>query len=220
MKLTNILLSATVAGAMAFAASKASAFPLKLTSLSGTFTVTSNYTAIASTNKATAIKKSFNLKNVMTVITNQVFLNSGTNPPTGSYVVYDPYLSKTYLTNSDGYYYNLSGIVYVDVYYIATTFNGNNGGGGSENDTCIAEFEAYGYGPDGLYYEVEMDESLGSIKVNYNGNTGIAKMTISGKGAYYGEYQNTDEGVASGKFTLTGTGTPEWEGPFSVYWED
>ena len=220
MKLTNILLSAMVAGAMAFAANKASAFPLKLTSLSGTFTVTPSYSAIADTNKATATKKSFNLKEVMTVITNQVFLNTGTNPPAGSYVVYDPYLGSTYLTNSDGYYQSLSGIVYVDVYYIATTFNANNSGGGSESDTCIADFEAYGYGPDGLYYEVEMDYSLGSIKASYNGNTGVAKMTISGKGAYYGEYQGSSEGVASGKFSLSGTGTPEWSGPFSVYWED
>jgi hypothetical protein len=218
MKLTNMLLSATVVGAMAFAAGKASAFPLKLTSLSGTFTVTSNYEAIADSDSAKATKKSFSLKEVMTVITNQVFLNTGTNPPAGSYVVYDPYLSSTYLTNTDGYYHSLSGIVYLDVYDIATTFKGN-GNGGAESDVCVAEFYVEGHGPDGLYYEIDMDESLGSIKAAYKSD-GTAKMTISGKGAGYGEYQSSDEGVSSGKFTFSGTGTPEWEGPFSVYWED
>jgi lipopolysaccharide export system protein LptA len=188
---------------------------LKLTSVSGTFTVTPSYSAITDSSSAKATKASFNLKKVMVVITNQVFLNSGTNPPAGSYVVYDPYLFTTYLTNSDGYYYDLSGIVAIYIEDIATTFKGN-GTGGSETDVTIADLDVYGQGPDGLNYEVGI-YGLGSIKVSYK--TDKATVTISGSGADEGEYQSSDYGITKGSFTLKGSGTPEWSGPYSIYWE-
>ncbi|HTY85902.1 MAG TPA: hypothetical protein VMB80_00435, partial [Candidatus Acidoferrum sp.] len=63
MKLTKVLLCAAVAGAMAFGAGKASAFPLDLKSLSATITVTTNYSTLSS--PAKYLKKSVSLKQVL-----------------------------------------------------------------------------------------------------------------------------------------------------------
>ena len=214
MKVTKTMLGVAVAGALAFAASNSSAFPMKLTSVSGTLTVTSNYNALVGATSAKATTVSFNLKRVMTIITNQVFLNTGTNPPAGSYVAVDPYSLKTYLTNSAGYYKSLSGIVYVTVNDIATVFKGN-ANGGTEKDVVNAEIDIYGHGPDGFFYEAEII-GQGTISINANRNTSTATCSISGVG--YGEFEGSDDGVAKGSFTLSGSGTPEWSGPYSVYW--
>jgi len=220
------MLGAAVAGALAFVASQASAFPLKLTSCSGTLTVTPSYAAIASANSAKPAKASFDLKKVMTIVTNQVFLNSTNLPPNGSYVVNDPYLAQTYLTNSNGYYYdlstnnvlNLTAIVSFGVSDIATSFKGN-ANGGTENDVCIGKFSVAGYGPDGLFYAVQTSGQT-TINASYKSRTSTAKVTISGTGSGYGEFKSSTDGVANGKLTMTGSGTPEWGNrAFSVYYE-
>ena len=218
MKLTKILFCAAVAAAMIFAAGKASAFPLKLTSLSGSLTVTPSYSALANTNKTKATKVSFTLKDVMMVITNQVFLNTEVTPPAGSYVVYDPFLFITYLTNSSGYSHSLSGIVNITTEDIATKFSGTETSG-TETDTTIEFLDIYGNGPDGLFYEFEV-YGLGSIK--FTEKTNVADkdtMTISGSGADYGAYKGSDDGVSKGSFKLKGTGSAEWSGPYSIFWE-
>lgn len=225
MKSTKLLLGAAVAGAMFFAAGTASAFPLKLTALSGTFTVTPSYSALAgsygvlNTNVAKATTASFNLKTMMIIITNQVFLNSGTTPPAGSYVVYDPYWFTTYLTNSAGYYYDLGASNIVTIYTdnMATTFKGGSNGGGTETDVTTEHLYVNGYGPDGLYYEGEI-YGLGSLKYSDNGKNKIA-MTIACSGAGYGEYKSSADGVTKGSFTFTGASTlAEWVDPYPIYW--
>jgi len=206
-----------VAGAMIFAVGKASAFPLKLMSVSGTLSVTPSYDAITNVNKAKITTASFNLKKLMTVITNQVFLYSGTNPPAGSYVVYDPYLFRAYLTNKTGYYYNLSDIVDVGIEDIATSFSGNDKGG-TENDKCTVYIDIYGHGPDGKFYEADI-YCLGSITASYKASTDTAHVSISAGGLGYGEYQTSDDGVAKGSFSLKGSGTPPAGGiPYSIWW--
>ncbi len=215
MKLTKVLMCAAVAGAMSFAAGNASAFPLKLTAVSGTLTVTSNYNTLAE-NGAKFVTTSFNMKQIMTIITNQVRLSSGTNPPAGSYVVYDPYLNTTYLTNSSGFRYFLGGIVSFSVSDVATTYHGNNNGG-SENDKCLLSLTIAGNGPDGFFY-VAIINGQGTINASYNSNADKATVTVSGNGAGFGESKNSQSGVAKGSFTFKGTGSPEWGGPYSIYW--
>jgi hypothetical protein len=218
MKLTKILLCAAMAGAMAAAANKASAFPLKLTSLSGTLTVTTNYSALSGAEKATVLKKSFTLKNVLTVITNTVFINSGTTPPSGSYVAYEPFTGTTYLTNNNGYFYDLgtNEIAEIGEDDIATGFKTSNTTE-TESDVTTAYLDVEGTGPDGLEYEIDI-YGKGSIAATVTRKTGKATATISGSGTDFGRYQGSSDGVAEGSFELKGTGIPEWEGPYSVYW--
>lgn len=220
MKPIQTLLCVAVAGAMAFAASKAPAFPLFLKSVNVTLTVTPSYSAISSTNTTSAkyTKVRGNLKNLMTIVTNQVRLNTGTTPDVGSVIAYDPYLSTTYLTNtSTGYYHNLSGIVYFTIEHIATKFKLKNNGGGSENDVVDTYLDIYGDGPDGLYYEAYAQYAPGTLKFSGNGSK-PAKMTITGTGGGYGAFQSSNDGVSQTKFKFQGSGDPEWSGPFSLYW--
>ena len=72
MKLTKIILCAAIAGAMAFAANQASAFPLIIKSASGTLTTTANYGTNSATTTAKAVKASYNIKKLLQVVTNQI----------------------------------------------------------------------------------------------------------------------------------------------------
>ena len=218
MKLTKIMLCAAIAGAMTLAASKVSAFPLMLSSDSGQLNTTAYYgtTSATTTNKIT--KVSYNLKTLFVIITNQVALNS-TNPVPKAYsLMYDPYTKVVYLTNNVGYFYNLSNIVTVSIYDIATAFNGT-ANGGSENDVIGVELDVFGHGPDGLYYEAE-SYGTGTLTTSL-GSTGVAKMTISLKnGSGYAEFQTSDDGnVKKGKFSFSGSGIAPVGGlPYSVWW--
>src|SRR5438445_638213 len=88
-------------GALTFAAAKASAFPLFLTSASGTITATAHYGMTSDTTSNKVEIGSVNLKKILTVVSNEVFIQtSGTNTPTAdAKIAYDPYLFVTYLTN-------------------------------------------------------------------------------------------------------------------------
>src|SRR5487761_2502512 len=100
MKLTKIVLCAAIAGVMTLAASKVAAFPLTLTSASGTLNTTAYYGSTSSTTSNKITTASYNLKKLFMVITNQIALNSPTNPLPKDYdLVYDPYTMITYLTN-------------------------------------------------------------------------------------------------------------------------
>jgi hypothetical protein len=219
MKPTKILICAMAVGVMTFAASKASAFPLTLKSLSGTITST----AIAGTS-TTATKSSVNLKKLMLVVSNEVVLNGGPTPPANATIVVDPYQYdsvnvsfQVYLTNSSGYFYSLSSnnVAFFNIYDIATTIKSN---GGSEKDTINVELDIFGIGPDGLYYEFDVFGN-GKLSASTNGKTGIVKMTISlGKGAGYGVYQDSDDGVSGGGVNLQGSGIPPITEPYSTFW--
>jgi hypothetical protein len=55
---------------------------------------------------------------------------------------------------------------------------------------------------------------------NVNGLTGKGTMTLRINGSGAGQYKNSDDGVATGTAVFTGSGTPEWEGPYSVWWNN
>lgn len=224
MKLTKILLIATVAGAIAFAASKASAFPLYLKSLSGTVTVTTNYSTIESNNvpivdSAKYTVDRFSLKDLYTFITNRVYLNTGTNVPPKTQIAWDPYVSSyPYLTNSStGYYQSLSSMMYMEIEDIATSFKGGNGSGGSESDVITDYLDLYGDDLSGLYFEIYQDDGTGTLTYSVN-KAGIGKMTIKTKGGEYGAYLDSDDGVSYCTAVWSGSGTPQWSGPFSTWW--
>lgn len=218
MKHIQTLLCAAVIGAITFAAGKASAFPLYLKSANGTITVTTNYSVLYSTNQAKFTKKRFSLKQVMFIVTNTVYQNSGVMPPKDAQLAWDPYGSDyPFLTNSAGYYYSLSGIGYAYVEDIATSFKGNNSGGGVEKDQIVFYLDIYGYDPDGNYTEFYQDYGTGTLKMNMNGKTGVAKMTVQSKGGGYGALFNSNDGVSTSRVIFSGTGTPP-SGPYSLWW--
>ena len=223
MKPIKILMCAMAVVTMTVAASKASAFPLTLKSLSGTITSTAN--AGTST---TATKYSVSLKKLMLVVSNEVVLNGGPTPPANATIAVDQYQYDSvnvsfhvYLTNSSGYFYSLSSnnIAYFNIYDIATTIKSN---GASETDTINVELDIFGTGPDGLYCEFDVF-GCGTLSASTNSKTGVVKMTTSlgtslGKGAGLGVYQDSDDGVSSGGFSLQGSGIPSIAGPYSTFW--
>lgn len=133
MKPTKLLLCAAVAGAMAFAASKAAATVAttgpKPFNISATVKVfgTNYYTGTSnSVQIQTIITKSFSTKDAFLLISNAVASTNNTtghrtNFPAGSYLVLDPNRANAYtnsapdgpgvfyVTNSSGYYYQLDG---------------------------------------------------------------------------------------------------------------
>lgn len=225
MKLTKTLLIASVMGAMAFAASQASAFPLYLKSCSGTISATPSYSAIINTNKAKYTTQSFNLKKIMVLVSNTVVVAGFTAPPKDAQIVFDPYYDKTYLTNSSGYYQNLSysglnGEGYCEMYIedMATSFKTSGSNSGSESDKVIVEFYVRGIAPDGGIYYAGADYGAGSLK--YSGNDKGVKMTISAKGADYGEIGTSWDGVSTTSISFSGSSAqPEWSGPYSLWWD-
>jgi hypothetical protein len=219
MKKRNILLGALIFGASVFAVGKSSAFPLFLTSASGTISYTPSYSLLSNTNVAKISTVSVSMKNLMTVVSNQVFLSSGTNQlraPKDAMIAFDPYTDISYLTNKSGFYHNLSGIVRVDLQDIATAFKGNNNGG-SENDKILVYLDVWGHAPDGSYFEFWVS-GQGSLQYSVEKHNKDSMSISLSNGADYGEYKSSDDGVSTGGFTFKGTGTAEWSGAFSTWW--
>src|SRR5258708_6445752 len=121
MRQTRILLCGIVVAAMIFAAGKARAFPLYLTSASGSITATAHFGSSTQTTSNKVESASINLKKLMTLVSNEVSLRIGTNVPVDVRIAFDPFLLTTYLTNSSGFYHNLSGIAKVSINEIATS---------------------------------------------------------------------------------------------------
>ncbi len=213
-----------VTGLLLWTAATVSAFPLYLTSANGTITTTPHYghDAASTTNHAKVV--AVNLKQVLNVISNEIYLQtSGTNaPPANSRIAFDPYVlspnsHRLYVTNQNGYYYNLYGIAQVNIEHIATNFRQLSGSGISESDALVIEFQVYARTPDGLGF---FFGTFGKGKLSYNrsSTTGQGKMTVTASGTTYGEYQSSDRGVSTGTVIFSGSGTPEWNGPYSVFW--
>jgi len=218
MKPTQFLMCALALGAMTFAASKTSAFPLTLKSLSGTITST----AVAGTS-TTATKSSIVLKKLMLVVSNEVVLAGGPPPPAKATIVVDTYQYdsvnvrfQVYLTNSTGYFYSLSSnnMAYFNITDMATTIKSN----GSESDSILAELDMFGNALDGSYFEFDV---IGNAKLSAstNSKTGVTSTTISlANGTGYGAYESSDDGVSAGGFNLQGSGIPLVAGPYSTWW--
>jgi hypothetical protein len=218
MKKLKTLICALVLGAIAFGATKADAFPLYLTSLSGTITYTPHYGTNADTTTKVARVATITLKTVRTIVTNQVAVNTGTNVPANARIAFDPFTFTTYLTNGSGYFYDLGAADILDVFIddIATTFQATTNGG-TESDVILLEFNARGLGPNGLFTQFRTF-SRARLTLDANDTTQRATMKITGTGSDYGEFKNSDDGVATGTITFEGSGNPEWEGPYSVFW--
>lgn len=215
MKLKTLFFSAIAAVAL-FTSNKAVAFPLTLTSLTGTITSS----ATSSTNRAQTV--AVTLKQMFNVISNEISIQtSGTNaPPAKSKIVIDPFTGGVYVTNTNGYFFSLSGagLARVDIDDIATSYHQVGENGGVESDVIAIQFWMYGRGTDGLYYEYGT-YGRGRIAYAVNSTTGRATMTITATGTEYGQYKNSYDGVCTGAATFTGaSNSPEWEGPYSVYW--
>jgi len=208
---------------MAFAATKASAFPLTLTADSGTMNLTAFY---GPTNNPTITsnkiaKTTYNLKSVFACITNEIRLQGSTPPLTYS-LKWDPYTGSTFLTNSAGYFFDLSGsnIAVVNIGDIASSFKGGaNLTSGTESDVLNIEFRVSARPLGNTNYTTFDAFGGGTLSASLT-KTNIAKMTISGKGGGFAAQKGSDDGVITGSsFSFTGTGTAGIGLlPFSIYW--
>ena len=212
-KMTSGLL---VLGASLFLTVNAPAFPLYLISASGKINYTPSYDYLGTSNVVKRTFVSVNMKTLMTIVSNQVFRVAAVSVPRDARIAYDPYDGSTFLTNKTGFYKSLTDIVTVRIRELSTSFKqGTNTV--TESDATVARLDVYGYGPDGRFFEFRL-EGYGSLRYNVERNQ-RASMRISVQGAGgYGEYQDSDEGVSSGNFTFSGTGAPQWSGPYSAYW--
>jgi len=221
------LLCIAMAGTFALAASKTSAFPLEVKSLSAKITVNTNFDALYTNNVAKPLTKSVNLKQVMTLITNAVSRITGTNAPADVKLCWNPYNSNyMFLTNKSGYYQsiqlnnssNMYFYAYAYVEDMATSFKLNSKGGGSENDDIIFYLDIYGRDLNTNYFEIYQDYGMGTLSLNASNTNKPATMTITSKGGGYGEIYNSDEGISSGSITFKGSGEPEGDEPYSLWW--
>jgi hypothetical protein len=223
MKQTKTLLCALVCGATLLGATKAAAAPLLyLTSFNGTIACTTNYNNLNSNSTPRIMTKSVNLKSIMTMVTNHARLNGATNMPPGVRIAVNLFTRDVFLTNSSGFYYSLSRIVSFYLLDIATSFRGTGAASGTENDKVCVELYVRGYGPDGSYLWFDV---YGAGTLNYSvKSSGIGTMSISASGGEYGSYYlpGSDstgyDGVSKGSFSLSGSGKPDWSGPFSLWW--
>ncbi len=108
---------------------------------------------------------------------NAVTRYSGKVVPANVDIIYDPISGQRYLTNNAGFYYNLSGIVYIYIDEIATSFSGDFYAG-VENDMTTMELEVYGRGPDGLYYEFDI-YGAGKLTAAYGGKASLSQPKTS-----------------------------------------
>src|SRR5262245_43824943 len=80
MKKFKILIGMTAFAVFAFAGNRLAAFPLTLTSVSGTITYTAHYGASANTTTNPATKVAVNLSRLINVLSNSVVLDLGSAP--------------------------------------------------------------------------------------------------------------------------------------------
>src|SRR5208337_3362960 len=177
MKMTKILLCAAAAGAMAFAASKASAapayvLPLVKLNLSGVITGSAGTTNDNGTvTKGSPFQKySFNTQKLidllnasptfMAALTNQFGSTSSNQVPAGSYIVRNIYTDDLTITNKNGFSFTLDNnssdddFGYIEIYYdylIGTYTRNDKTGSGNEQDLTGVYIYIYDY--NGNYIE-------------------------------------------------------------------
>lgn len=218
MKNKSILLRAVMLGASLLVAARVSAFPLYLTSVNGTISYTPSFNNLSTSNTVQLSTAAVNMKTIMGVVSNTAYLTNGVTVPADAMIAYDPYFFATYLTNADGFYYDLApgGSVVVGVTYMATSFR-KGAAATNEMDKILSSFRVSGIAPDGLYFQFYV-QGRGTLQFSVDKNN-KGSMTISmPQGARYGAYKNSASGVSWGQFTFRGKGTPEWSGPYSTWW--
>lgn len=215
MKKVRILIGIAL-GVLALSESRLAAFPLTLTSIHGTITATPYYGGNAETSSNVAAKVAVSLRQVITVLSNEVFLDLGTSPPATMRIVLDPYTGGLYLTNQSGFFYDLelNGLGNFRIREIATTFDRTTL---TEQDTMLIDLSFNGRQPNGGSFEFTLRGSA-TFKSQSNSN-GLTRVSLScPRAAGYGEFNSSSSGVSQGGFTAVGSGTPEWSGAFSVFW--
>jgi hypothetical protein len=242
MKLTKILFSATVAGVLAFAASKASAvttvFPLVKLNISGSVTAsaetaTTNGTAIKSSSLKTVsfnTQKLIDLLNAsptfVAALTNQFHSTSSNSVPKGSYFVWDFYNEELIITNKNGFSFNLDNNLSGDDFGYLDWFDDYLTGSWSMNATTDAGSEKDLIGVYLYIYDYNGNEieSYGEAKLDWNYaamSAGSQKTTLSASisgGGYYAEVNGNE---AASTFSASGSGTatdPVAQNPFYI-WE-
>ena len=217
MKNKSILLGALILGASIFAAARASAYPLFLTAASGTIAYTPTYNNLSSSNATRMSMVAVNLKTLMTVVSNQVFINNQVIVPKDAVIAYDPFAGAVYLTNATGFSQNPGGNVQVNLSDIATSFH-KSSAGVTESDKILISLRVRGTAPDGTYFEFRV-QGRGMLQFSADANNKGSMSLSLPQGAGYGAFNgsdNTGAGVTSGGFMFRGKGTPEWSGAFST----
>jgi uncharacterized membrane protein YgcG len=226
MKPTKNLFILAVVGALTLAANKAAAFPLYLTSLGGSISTTAYYGSDNFTTSNKSMTVAMSLSKIVTLVSNNVFLDTGFHPPANAKIAFDPYTLELFMTNSGGYYRSLTkngnNEGRVRIRNIATTFTTN---GLTESDKINIELDLYGIAADGRRFEFQV-RGTGTLSFSKNSTSGIAAMSIklgNSTGSGYGELKGSGEdgdGVSLGGFSFSGTGTPEWSTAYSIYWRE
>jgi hypothetical protein len=215
MRKLKLTIAMTVLGMLAFAGNRLSAFPLTLTSVRGVISTTHHYGTTAVTTTDPAVKFAVTLPRLLLVLSNDYFIDQGQVAPRDMRVVLDPFTEALYLTNHSGFFYDLVGPGFGSfrIRNVATTFNTNTQ---VEQDTAEVDLNFSGTLPGGggsFVFDLR-----NSAVVKFTVTSGVGTMTISGKGLGYGEINSSDSGVSVGAIKAAGSGTPEWSGPYSVYW--
>jgi hypothetical protein len=156
-----------------------------------------------------------NLKTLINVLSNSVVLDLG-SAPAGLRIVIEPHTGGLYLTNNSGFFYDIegNGLGNYNVRQVATKFSTTTM---AESDVMLVDLAFHGTAPNGETFHFDL-RGVASFKSAVN-LLGVTTITLSGKQIVgYGEINSSDSGVSSGSFKARGFGTPEWTGPFSVYW--
>ena len=242
MKMTKILLCAAAAGAVAFAASKASAatyvLPLVKLNLSGVITGSAGTTNDNGTvTKGSPFQKySFNTQKLIDLLnasptfqkalTNQFGSTSSNQVPEGSYIVWNIYTDALIITNKNGFSFDLENnstddFGYIEIYYdylIGTYTRNDKTGSGNEQDLT----GVYIYFDD---YNGNYIESYGAATLNWSYaamSVGSQKTTLSATisgGTYYAQLKGNQ--AAPTQFKASGSGTandPIGQNPFYLWY--
>lgn len=217
MKILKIaIIKTAVFGLLVFTGNRLAAFPLTLTSLKGVIISTAHYGTDATTTSNVTSRVSITLNQVITVLSNNVFLDRGNIPPADMRIVLDPYTEGLYLTNNSGFSYDIAGNGFGNfrIRHVATMFNRTTG---FEEDFMEIDLSFNGTQPNGQSFEMDL-RGPAAFKFTVD-SSGIGAISLSNKNASgYGQTNSSDSGLVIGSFKAAGSGVPEWSGPYSVYW--
>lgn len=228
MNLKTAVLSASVAGAMVFGATKSalaqSPYPLVKLSISGTVSYSPNYQnglslevplKTASYNNDTLVS----LLNASPSAANDIHTYTGTNQiPKSSYFLWDPSSDGLYITNKNGFFFPLNpndgthnwdyGYLEINSSQLIGTYTVKTNLSGTETDRTGIYF----YFDDGANYSTQI-ELYGTGTLNWTlgtatGNTQKATLSVSISGISDGgsSVLSDFEGVTA-SFSASGSGT-------------
>ena len=244
MKLTQTLLCAAIAGAMAFAAGKASSapaqyLPLPKVSISGTITYTTAITTNGAVVKGTLKTVSFTTKSLIdllnasptfkSALTNEFSSISSNQVPAASYFIYDIYNEDLIITNKNGFAFNLYdnlsavdfGYLNIDNNVLIGSFSLNtNTSAGSESDVTGVEFIF-----DDHNGNLVDNYGNGTLKWSFGKEDGSSNQKVSLSvnmvPAGYEAEVNGNSDAFSQKTSISGSGSatvPALNYPFYVWW--